>query len=151
TEGVLLRQMLSDNNLRGVSAVIFDEFHERHLYGDITLARALQIQESARPDLIIIVMSATLEVRPLQKYLAPCELLSSRGRTFPVDIEYLPKSVGDWPIWEAAVKELERLVAQHEGDALVFMPGAYEISRTVQATQDALGSRFIVLPLHGDL
>jgi ATP-dependent helicase HrpB len=151
TEGVLLRQMLSDNNLRGVSAVIFDEFHERHLYGDITLARALQIQENTRPDLIIIVMSATLDVGPLRKYLAPCELLSSQGRTFPVEIEYLPKLVGDWPIWEAAVKELERLVAQSEGDALVFMPGAYEISRTVQAAQGALGSRFIVLPLHGDL
>jgi ATP-dependent helicase HrpB len=151
TEGVLLRQMLSDEMLRGVSAIIFDEFHERHLYGDITLARALQIQETLRPDLIIVVMSATLDVGPLRKYLEPCELLSSQGRTFPVEIDYLPKPVGDWPIWEAAVKELERLVAQHEGDALVFMPGGYEISRTVQAAQDALGSQFIVLPLHGDL
>ena len=151
TEGVLLRQMLSDPTLRGVSAILFDEFHERHLYGDITLARALQIQETARPDLIILVMSATLDVGPLKKYLEPCELLSSQGRTFPVEIEYLPKPVGDWPIWEAAVKELERLVAQHDGDALIFMPGAYEISRTVQAVQGALGSKFIVLPLHGDL
>jgi ATP-dependent helicase HrpB len=151
TEGVLLRQMLSYEKLRGVSAIIFDEFHERHLYGDITLARALQIQETARPDLIIVVMSATLDVGPLRKYLEPCEVLSSQGRTFPVEIDYLPKPVGDWPIWEAAVKELERLVAQHDGDALVFMPGGYEISRTVQAAQDALGSQFIVLPLHGDL
>jgi ATP-dependent helicase HrpB len=151
TEGVLLRQMLSDAELRGVSAILFDEFHERHLYGDITLARALQIQQTARPDLIIAVMSATLEVGPLRKYLEPCEWLSSQGRTFPVELEYLPKPVGDWPIWEAAVKELERLVAQHEGDTLIFMPGAYEISRTVQAARDALGSKFIVLPLHGDL
>jgi ATP-dependent helicase HrpB len=151
TEGVLLRQMLSDERLHGVSAIIFDEFHERHLYGDITLARALQIQETVRPDLIIVVMSATLDVGPLRKYLEPCGLLSSQGRTFPVEIDYLPKPVGDWPIWEAAVKELERLVAEHDGDALVFMPGGYEISRTVQATQDALGSQFIVLPLHGDL
>ncbi len=151
TEGILLRQMLSDKNLRGISAVIFDEFHERHLYGDITLARALQIQETTRPDLIIMVMSATLEVGPLREYLKPCELLSSEGRTFPVDIEYLDKTLGDWPVWEAAVKELEQLVTQHEGDALVFMPGAYEISRTVRGAQDALGSQFIVLPLHGDL
>ncbi len=151
TEGILLRQMLSDEKLRGVNAIIFDEFHERHLYGDITLARALQIQETVRQDLIIIVMSATLDVGPLRKYLEPCELLSSQGRTFPVEIDYIPKPVGDWPIWEAAVKELERLVAQHDGDALVFMPGGYEISRTVQAAQDALGSQFIVLPLHGDL
>jgi ATP-dependent helicase HrpB len=151
TEGVLLRQMLSDEKLPGISAIIFDEFHERHLYGDITLARALQIQETVRPDLIIVVMSATLDVGPLRKYLEPCEMLSSQGRTFPVEIEYLPKPVGDWPIWEAAVKELERLVVEHEGDALVFMPGGYEISRTVQAVQDSLGSQFIVLPLHGDL
>src|SRR5437868_2135485 len=107
TEGILLRQMLSDKNLRGISAVIFDEFHERHLYGDITLARALQIQETTRPDLIIIVMSATLDVGPLREYLKPCELLSSEGRTFPVEIEYLKQPVGDWPVWEAAVKELE--------------------------------------------
>ena len=151
TEGILLRQMMADNQLRGISAVIFDEFHERHLYGDITLARALQIQETSRPDLIIIVMSATLEVGSLRKYLEPCELLSSQGRTFPVDIEYLSTPVGDWPVWEAAVKELEQLVTQHEGDALVFMPGAYEISRTVQAVQDTLGNQFIVLPLHGEL
>ena len=151
TEGVLLRQMLADNHLRGISAVIFDEFHERHLYGDITLARALQIQETSRPDLIIIVMSATLEVGSLRKYLEPCELLSSQGRTFPVETEYLSTPVGDWPVWEAAVKELERLVAQRDGDALVFMPGAYEISRTVQAAQAALGNKFIVLPLHGEL
>ena len=151
TEGVLLRQMLSDPTLRGVRAIIFDEFHERHLYGDITLARALQIQETVRPDLFILVMSATLDVGPLQKFLAPCTVVSSQGRTFPVAIEYLPKPVGDWPIWEAAVKELEHLVKQHDGDALIFMPGAYEISRTVQAARDALGNKFIVLPLHGDL
>ncbi|MFH0954364.1 MAG: DEAD/DEAH box helicase [Verrucomicrobiota bacterium] len=89
TEGILLRQMLSNPTLDGVSAVIFDEFHERHLYGDITLARALQVQESARPDLRILVMSATLDVGPLEKYLSPCAVLTSAGRTFPVSIEYL--------------------------------------------------------------
>ena len=140
TEGILLRQMLTDPKLAGISAILFDEFHERHLYGDITLARALQIQETVRPDLRIIVMSATLDVAPLQKYLAPCETISSEGRTFPVDIEYLSKPIGDWPIWDAAAKELERLVNQHDGDALVFMPGGYEISRTVQAVRDTLGS-----------
>jgi len=152
TEGVLLRQMLADPELRGINAVIFDEFHERHLYGDITLARALQIQESVRPDLIIIVMSATLDVGMVGKYLQPCAVLSSQGRMHPVDIEYLPKPVGDMPIWDVAAEELFRLVRQHsEGDALVFMPGAYEISRTVQAVRDTLGSQFVVFPLHGDL
>src|SRR5205814_170321 len=87
TEGVLLRQMLSDPKLRGISVIVFDEFHERHLYGDITLAQALGLQERRRPDLKLVVMSATLDASALQKYLAPCELLTSRGRTFPVDQE----------------------------------------------------------------
>ncbi len=151
TEGVLLRQMLTDPTLRGVGALIFDEFHERHLYGDITLARALQIQETIRPDLLLIVMSATLDVAAVQRYLAPCAVLSSQGRTFPVAIEYLRKSAGDTPVWELAADALEELTRRQEGDALVFMPGAYEIGRTVQAVRERLGHGFVVLPLHGDL
>ncbi|MSP40744.1 MAG: ATP-dependent helicase HrpB [Deltaproteobacteria bacterium] len=152
TEGILLRQMLADPDLRGVSAIIFDEFHERHLFGDITLARALQIQESTRPDLIIVVMSATLDVGAIEKYLQPCALLSSEGRAFPVAIEYLAKPAGDGPVWNLAVRELQRLVReQAHGDALIFMPGAYEIMRTVQAARDALGPQFVVFPLHGEL
>jgi ATP-dependent helicase HrpB len=152
TEGMLLRQMLADPGLKGVSAIVFDEFHERHLYGDITLARALQIQESTRPDLIIIVMSATLDVDMVQKYLHPCAVLSSQGRAYPVAIEYLAKPAGDTPVWELAVKELLRLVRQEpQGDALIFMPGTYEISRAVQAARDRLGQQFVVLPLHGEL
>ncbi len=79
TEGVLLRQMIDDPKLRGVSALIFDEFHERHLYGDITLARALDLQEQHRPDLNLVVMSATLNAGELEKYLKPCATLSSEG------------------------------------------------------------------------
>ncbi|MFM8656083.1 MAG: DEAD/DEAH box helicase, partial [Chthoniobacterales bacterium] len=69
TEGILLRRMIGDPELRGVAAIVFDEFHERHLYGDITLARALDLQEAARPDLKLVVMSATLEVGELKNYL----------------------------------------------------------------------------------
>jgi ATP-dependent helicase HrpB len=151
TEGVLLRQMLKDPVLSGVGTLVFDEFHERHLYSDITLARALQIQETTRPDLLIVVMSATLDVATVQRYLAPCTVLSSEGRTFPVGIEYLPKAAGDTPVWELAAEALSQLTIEHDGDALVFMPGGYEISRTVQAVRDTLGSQFLVLPLHGDL
>ena len=155
TEGVLLRRMLADPDLHGVSAIVFDEFHERHLYGDITLARALQIQELTRPDLIVVVMSATLDVAQVtmvKKYLHPCAVLSSQGRAYPVAIEYLSKPAGDAPVWELAVKELQRLVREHpQGDALIFMPGAYEISRTVQAARDTLDPQFIVFPLHGEL
>src|SRR5678810_1097763 len=77
TEGILLRQMIQDPDLRGVQVLIFDEFHERHLYGDITLARALDIQEKNRTDLLLVVMSATLDTVALEKYLEPCAVLSS--------------------------------------------------------------------------
>ena len=74
------------------------------------------------------------------------------GSDFPVDVEYLSSSAGDRPVWEIAVKELQRLVReQPQGDALIFMPGAYEISRTVQAASAALGPQFVVFPLHGEL
>ena len=154
TEGILLRQMSFDQSLRGISAIIFDEFHERHLYGDISLARALQIQQTARPDLKIIVMSATLDAAMLRSYLAPCEVLTSEGRTFPVRIEYLPKAV-DFehdPVWVVATRECERIAATSTGDILVFMPGAFEISRTVQDVQGSHALRgFVCYPLHGEL
>jgi ATP-dependent helicase HrpB len=154
TEGILLRQMLSQPDLKGVSAIIFDEFHERHLYGDITLARALQIQESSRPDLKLIIMSATLAVEDLGIYLKPCSLLTSEGRAFPVDIQYLPKPVDfeRTPVWEVAAEAFAQYGAGSEGDVLVFMPGAYEITRTVQALQNLPAARgCLVLPLHGEL
>jgi ATP-dependent helicase HrpB len=152
TEGVLLRRMLADPDLTGISAILFDEFHERHLYGDITLARALQIQELTRPDLLIVVMSATLDVDAVQKYLRPCVVLTSQGRAYPVAVEYLSKPAGDTPVWELAVKELQRLVRQHpQGDVLIFMPGIYEITRTVQVGRDTFGQQFAVFPLHGEL
>jgi ATP-dependent helicase HrpB len=155
TEGILLRQMSFDASLRGIAAVVFDEFHERHLYGDISLARALQIQKTTRPDLKIIVMSATLDAGALRAYLAPCEVLVSQGRGFPVRIEYLPKPV-DFdaePVWDVAARECERVAAAATGgDLLVFMPGSYEINRTLQAVQGARGLRgFAAFPLHGEL
>jgi len=154
TEGILLRQMSFDARLKGVGAIVFDEFHERHLYGDISLARALQIQQTTRPDLKIIVMSATLDAGLLRSYLAPCEVLVSAGRSFPVRIEYLPKSVNfdHDPVWEVAARECERVAGESTGDLLVFMPGAYEISRTVQAIQGTKALRgFVAFPLHGEL
>jgi ATP-dependent helicase HrpB len=154
TEGILLRQMSFDPALRGINAVVFDEFHERHLYGDISLARALQIQKTTRPDLKIIVMSATLDAAALRDYLAPCEVLTSQGRSFPVKIEYLPRAV-DFerePVWDVAARECARVAAETPGDLLVFMPGAYEISRTVQAVQGERSLRgFVAFPLHGEL
>ncbi|MEY2562448.1 MAG: ATP-dependent helicase HrpB [Verrucomicrobiota bacterium] len=154
TEGILLRQLIQDPQLRGVSAILFDEFHERHLYGDITLARALQLQATSRPDLKLAVMSATLDAGLLQKYLEPCAVLTSSGRAFPVEIEYLPKPVGGdgYPVWDLAADELERIAPRTEGDVLIFMPGKYEIGRTIAAIRASrVSDRFVVLPLHGEL
>ena len=154
TEGILLRQMSFDPRLPGVAAVIFDEFHERHLHGDISLARALQIQKTTRPDLRIVVMSATLETARLESYLAPAATLVSLGRSFPVRVEYLARAV-DFerePVWETAARECERIAGRTDGDLLVFMPGAYEISRTLQALDASRALRgFALLPLHGEL
>jgi ATP-dependent helicase HrpB len=154
TEGILLRQLIQDPQLRSVSAILFDEFHERHLYGDITLARALQLQATSRPDLKLAVMSATLDAGLLEKYLEPCAVLTSSGRAFPVDIDYLPKPIGGdgYPIWDLAADELERVAPRTEGDVLIFMPGKYEINRTISAVRASrVSDRFVVLPLHGEL
>ena len=152
TEGILLRQMSFDPDLKGINALVFDEFHERHLYGDISLARALQIQKTTRPDLLIIVMSATLDAAGLSDYLAPAALLTSQGRSFPVDVRHLPKRVDfeKEPVWEAAARTCRDLADTTSGDFLVFMPGAYEINRTVQTLSATLRG-FVVLPLHGEL
>lgn len=155
TEGVLLRQMVQDPELRGVSALIFDEFHERHLYGDITLARALDLQESRRPDLKILVMSATLDRARLEEYLRPCRTLESQGRTFPVEIEYAsaPAYVDQRPVWEQAASAFGDFVRSGgDGDVLIFMPGSFEISQTLDALRRRDEARgFRLLPLHGEL
>ena len=151
TEGILLRQMIQYPTLRGIQALIFDEFHERHLYGDITLARALDIQETSRPDLLVIVMSATLDAGALEKYLRPCVVLSSEGRTFPVSVGYLPRRLGTNapPVWELAADAFSKYAA---GDVLIFMPGGYEINRTIEAIRHkSESSGYLLLPLHGEL
>ncbi len=154
TEGVLLRQILTDPQLQDVSTVVFDEFHERHLYGDITLARTLHLQQT-RNDLKVVVMSATLDVGPLRDYLAPCCELKSEGRLFPVDVHYAPKRINfkHHSVWETAADAFEQAIESGaEGDVLIFMSGAYEISRTIEAIRAKRCSKaFSVLPLHGTL
>ena len=154
TEGILLRQLIADPELRRVAAILFDEFHERHLYGDITLARALRLQETTRPDLKIVVMSATLEAAALEKFLEPCAVLTSTGRQHPVAIEYLERPLrgNDYAIWDLAADELARIARSTEGDALIFMPGKYEIMRTLSAVRASrVSDQFVALPLHGEL
>src|ERR1700722_12139283 len=159
TEGVLLRQMIEDPSLKGVSVLIFDEFHERHLYGDITLARALDLQEQSRPDLNFVVMSATLNADELETYLsqsrngtpANCSVLSSEGRQFSVEVRYSaqPTYNDKRPVWEQAAEAFAYYVQSGgEGDALIFMPGGFEISQTIEAIRHESASKgFILLPL----
>jgi len=159
TEGILLRRMVDDAALSGVAAVIFDEFHERHLHGDVCLALARRIQRERRPDLIIGVMSATLDAAPLRAYLSPCELLHSEGRTYPVAIEYQPAGAGGSggagaaEPWDAAARAFRHLARGGlEGDVLIFMPGAREIRRTINAILELPEARGVpVLPLYGEL
>ena len=153
TEGVLVRQMISRPKLEGVQAVICDEFHERHLYGDLTLGRILDLQEAGRPDLILIVMSATLETEKLAERIG-AEVLRSEGRTFPVEIEYLDhrEDLSGSGAAEVAAREAERLIRAGKGDVLVFLPGGYEISRARRDLEARLGrSEAVVLPLHGEM
>ncbi len=155
TEGILLRRFLTSPDLAGVSAILFDEFHERHVYGDITLARARMLQQTTRPDLILVVMSATLNTGAVQSYLEPCPVLSSAGRQYPVAVTYLPRPVDArrQPMWDTAATAFDQLVRDGvEGDVLIFMPGAYEIMRTIEALGELTCTRgWSLLPLYSEL
>ncbi|MDP1587561.1 MAG: helicase-related protein, partial [Prosthecobacter sp.] len=157
TEGVMLRMLLEDPLLERVGCIVIDEFHERHLDGDLVLAFARRLQRQ-RPDLKVIVMSATLVPGPLVDFMQPCKLLESEGRTFPVEIRYQAplqlKTGYPEPIWDQAARACEDLATSpgFSGDMLVFMPGGHEIRKTIAAIQGrsfARGRR--VVPLHGEL
>ncbi len=155
TEGILLRWLHSDPTLSRVGAILFDEFHERNLLGDVALAIVKRLQAESRPDLLAIVMSATLEARPVADYLGGCPILESQGRQFPVEIRYQPWD-DDTDVWQRAAAQVGEIVRQtSEGDILVFMPGAYEIARTMEEIRRALGREqreaVVALPLHGEL
>jgi ATP-dependent helicase HrpB len=155
TDGILLRQLAGDPTLAGVGAILFDEFHERHVYSDLLLPLALDLQARSRPDLKIVVVSATLDLAELARRMAPCATVSSEGRTYPVSIRHLPRAVrfDRDPVWSVAARELQAALPDAaDGHALVFMPGAYEIRRTVEEiARLRLGPAFRVLPLHGEL
>ena len=154
TEALLLRQMASDPELKGVGAVVFDEFHERNLHSDVALALARRLQETHRPDLLIMAMSATLDTESVAKWLGSAETLAADGRAYPVQIEYthLPRN-STRPIWDAAAEQVRRVLSEEaEGDILVFMPGSYEIMRTIGAVRNLPESGGVdILPLYGEL
>ncbi len=149
TEGVLTRRLISDAQLKDVGVVVLDEFHERHLETDLALAMLRRLQINQRPDLRIVVMSATLDAAPVRKFLGDCPLVSSEGRLFDLTVSHTPYSAA--PLEEQTAAALESVIAE-KGDVLVFLPGAAEIRRTARACEAIAGRHDLLLtPLYGDL
>ena len=151
TEGVLLRRLQDDPFLEGTDVVVFDEFHERRLDSDLALAMVRRVQQTVRPDLRIVAMSATLDPTAIARYLGDCPVIESEGRLHPVKIEYL-RRVERQHMTELATDGIQRVFQQTDGDVLVFLPGVGEIMRT-RSELEPLARRhnLAVLTLFGDM
>lgn len=151
TEGVLTRFLQADPALEEVGLVIFDEFHERSLHADLGLALCLQSQSILREDLRILVMSATLEAKPVAALLNDAPVLSSDGRSFPVETCYIPRRI-EGQMEPIVVRTVADVLEKEEGDILVFLPGAGEIRRVEAGLAELkLGRHIHVAPLYGSL
>ncbi len=160
TDGVFQRWIQDDPELAGLGAVVFDEFHERRLNVDVALGRCLDLQESTRPDLRVVVMSATLETGGLADFLAPAVSLEAGGRTFPVEVIYrgekpVERNAGrNAPaIWDRMVNVCREAMALPDaGNVLMFLPGTHEIRRTIGLLEESGASRgWDVFPLYSAL
>ncbi len=152
TEGILNRQLIADPFLEGVGAVILDEFHERSLHTDLAIALLKEVRETVREDLILIVMSATLDTGPIAIFLGDCPIIEAQGRTFPVEIAYRP-TVKPASAESIASAVEEALSTTHDaGHVLVFLPGAEEIRRAARQLEP-IAARYnsLIFPLHGSL
>jgi ATP-dependent helicase HrpB len=151
TEGILTRRLQRDPALEGVALVVFDEFHERNLQADLGLALALDAQRHLRPELRILVMSATLDGAAVAALLGGAPVVRSEGRSFPVQTSYAARASDD-PVERRAAAAIGSALRDQPGDMLVFLPGAGEIRRTLQLLENAaLDAAIRVLPLYGDL
>jgi len=151
TEGILTRRLVDDPELRQVAVVILDEFHERHLHADLGLALLRKLQRERRPELRLVVMSATLAAEPLAAYLG-AEVMQVAGRPYPVTIEYSERA-SDAHLEQRVAQALRGLLSHGlDGDVLVFLPGAAEIRRAQEACQGVVRDADMELAvLHGDL
>ncbi len=156
TEGTFNRRLLRDPNLKNVKIVMLDEFHERNLQGDLAIALLKKLQTESRPDLKIIVMSATPDIEAIQNFLTESVIVEVPVSVYPIDIEYIkiPTMQKTAPPLALQVKKyLERILQSHwEGDILIFFPGIGDLQRSLQECDD-LGSRYKLdlIPLHGEL
>ena len=150
TEGMLMRRLLRDPDLTGVSAVVLDEFHERHLHGDVALGYLRLLQKRARPELRIVVMSATLDTEAVSRFLGDCPVIRVDNPLFPVELEYLkspPAKSLDLSVRDAVASALN-----WPGHVLVFLPGMADIRRAESALSALAQTRgFRIAPLHGEL
>ncbi|MBB5210289.1 ATP-dependent helicase HrpB [Microbulbifer hydrolyticus] len=156
TEGILTRLLQSDPELADTALVIFDEFHERNLQGDLALALSLQSQEVLREDLKLLVMSATLDAGAVAGLLGDAPVITSEGRAYPVEIEYLshrevPEDTRQLPALMS--RKIRELVGSEEGSLLAFLPGVREIREVESNLREAFADRadIVVAPLYGDL
>ena len=151
TEGILTRMVQRDPSLDGVGLVIFDEFHERSLDADLALALTLETRDVLRPDLRVLIMSATLDGARVARLLGDAPVVTSEGRAFPVETRYIDRRA-DQRIEDAVAAVVRRALVADEGDVLVFLPGAGEIRRAADVlTSRDLPSGVRVLPLHGTM
>jgi len=152
TEGILTRMLQSDPELPGVSAILFDEFHERSLNADLGLALSWEVRETLRSDLLLVVMSATLDAEPVAKLLDNAPIVTSEGRSYPVEIIYLPRPRPKDASLEIDASELIlKALKETDGDILVFLPGEHEINKTSLQLKNQLPKSCILRPLFGNL
>ena len=151
TEGVLTRMLQTDPSLADVGAVVFDEFHERSLPADLGLALALHSRGLLRDDLRILIMSATLDPAPVADLLGAAPIVSSSGRTYPVETRFRSRPVKG-RIEPVVMRTVRRALDEEDGDVLVFLPGAGEIRRTERGLEDVgVPEEVEVFPLFGSL
>lgn len=149
TEGILSRRMTDDPTLDGVSCIIFDEFHERSLQTDLAFCLARQIRDILRPDLNLVVMSATIDAAPICQAIGGHEIACS-GKMYPVEIIHSDNDPAPSQIAEMVAAAVSRAHREHKGDILAFLPGQADIERCTERLGDSLGPTAIC-PLYGNL
>lgn len=162
TEGILTRKLQADPELKKTALVIFDEFHERSLHADLSLALCLQSQQVLREDLKILVMSATLNTDAVSTLLDNAPIIQSEGRSFPVEIKYIDKAISQnnnlnpqQQLLSSLTNTVKKVIDDHEGNCLVFLPGVKEINQLAKQIKQHLETETIknilIAPLHGSL